>query len=89
MKAHIFLSGRVQGVGMRFFVHSVAQEHSLSGFVRNLPDGRVESILEGPKHDLEKALEEIKNGEYANYIRHVECAWEDTANTYPDFQVLL
>lgn len=41
------VSGRVQGVGFRFFVEHVARQEGVSGYVRNLPDGRVEALVEG------------------------------------------
>jgi acylphosphatase len=41
------ISGRVQGVGFRYFVEDVAQREGVSGYVRNLPDGRVEALVEG------------------------------------------
>jgi acylphosphatase len=42
-----FVTGRVQGVGFRFFVEHVARTEGVSGYVRNLPDGRVEALVEG------------------------------------------
>ena len=46
-QAHVFYSGIVQGVGFRFFVHHTAAALGLSGWVRNLRDGRVEILVEG------------------------------------------
>lgn len=86
-RAHLFLSGRVQGVGMRFYLRSLAYKHALPGFARNLPDGRVESILEGPKHQLEKMIEEIKKGEYANHIRQLQCSWESPSRSFDNFEI--
>jgi acylphosphatase len=53
------VEGHVQGVGYRWFVRSVATERGLSGSATNLPDGRVEVVLEGPADDVRAALAEL------------------------------
>lgn len=87
-RAHLFLSGTVQGVGMRFYIRSLASKHALAGFVRNLPDGRVESTLEGSQGAIQKAIQEIKQGEYADYVKNIECNWEEITSTLGDFEIL-
>ncbi len=57
---HIFFEGRVQGVGFRYTAKSVAQKLGLSGWVRNLRDGRVELIVKGDKDKIERFLNEIR-----------------------------
>jgi acylphosphatase len=52
-RIHLHISGRVQGVCYRMYARSRAHELSLRGFVRNLPDGRVELVAEGPGEDLD------------------------------------
>ena len=59
---HGLVSGRVQGVGFRYFVTRCAQAASVHGFVRNLPDGRVEFRLQGDMVTVEKVLEQIRQG---------------------------
>ncbi len=57
-----FVSGRVQGVGFRYFVRRQAEAEHLGGYVRNLPDGRVEFLLQGDGDALERVIERIRRG---------------------------
>ncbi|MGY1728726.1 acylphosphatase [Geodermatophilus sp. SYSU D01062] len=52
VRVRVLVSGRVQGVGYRWFVRGLAEATGLSGWARNLPDGRVEVELEGPADDV-------------------------------------
>jgi len=54
--------GHVQGVGFRYFVHSVAHSHGLSGYALNLADGRVEFLLQGDTDHIEQVIEQIRSG---------------------------
>ena len=54
--------GRVQGVGFRYFVSLSAGAHGLSGYARNLADGRVEFLLQGEVAAIDKVVEEIRRG---------------------------
>ena len=56
---HVFVSGRVQGVGFRFFVRAKASAYGLDGFVRNLPDGRVEVVAAGERPVLKGFIENL------------------------------
>jgi acylphosphatase len=56
VKAHVFFSGRVQGVFFRAFTRDNARKLGVRGWVRNLPDGRVEAVFEGPKDKVEKLI---------------------------------
>lgn len=55
-RAHVFVSGRVQGVGYRMSAWEMATDLGLHGWVRNLPDGRVEAVFEGKKELVEAAI---------------------------------
>lgn len=57
-----FISGRVQGVGFRFFAEAQAAVEGLHGFVRNLPDGRVEVLLEGDREAVDRAESRLRRG---------------------------
>lgn len=62
IRARIIISGFVQGVGFRYFIESLANELSLSGWVRNAPDGNVEAVFEGREENIEKAIVACKEG---------------------------
>ena len=59
---HYLISGRVQGVGYRRFAESRALELNLRGWVRNLQDGRVEALAQGPQNDLARFESYLKTG---------------------------
>ena len=60
-QAHIFFTGTVQGVGFRFTTQRIAIKFGLTGWVKNLSDGRVEALVEGEKEKIEDLLDEITN----------------------------
>ena len=83
----VFWSGRVQGVGFRYTTESVALELGVTGWVRNLPDGRVEALAEGPEKALKTLLERIASGPMKGYLRGVEIHWGSPTGEFDDFQV--
>lgn len=65
----VFYEGRVQGVGFRWSVRHIAKGFDVTGWVRNLVDGRVELQVSGDENEVIAFLDAIKNGELASYIR--------------------
>jgi acylphosphatase len=61
-RAHVFVSGRVQGVYYRANTRDTAHEHGVDGWVRNLDDGRVEAVFEGPREAVESMVEWCHEG---------------------------
>lgn len=84
---HVFVSGYVQGVGFRQFVKSEARKHSIHGWVRNLPDGRVEAMLQGEKKILEELLMTIKKGPFLAEVKDISVTWEEAEIQFSDFQI--
>ncbi len=84
-RAHIFISGKVQGVYFRSHVASLAKSYGLRGWVRNLADGRVETMLEGNKEIVEKVIEFCKNGPPNASVTDVQINWEKPKNKGGDF----
>lgn len=66
-QAHVLYSGRVQGVGFRFSALSWAQELDICGWVKNLPDGKVELLARGQEEKLDKFLKNIAS-DFSRYI---------------------
>ena len=69
------VSGRVQGVGYRYFVLGIAGRLGLTGWVANLPDGRVRCVAEGGRADLERLLAELEHGPGGASVASVEAGW--------------
>jgi acylphosphatase len=67
----VLYGGRVQGVGFRYTVRSLAARFKVTGFVRNLPDGRVQAVVEGEPSEVRGLLEAV-NAEMSHYIRNVQ-----------------
>lgn len=59
-RLEVRFAGRVQGVGFRYTTARLASKYSVTGYVRNLPDGRVELVLEGAQHTLRKLIDEVR-----------------------------
>jgi acylphosphatase len=66
------VSGRVQGVGFRFFARRAAESAGVAGWARNLPDGRVETVVEGEGSAVERYLEKIRRGPMGGRVDAVE-----------------
>jgi acylphosphatase len=86
-KVELLISGVVQGVGFRYFVYRVAQQFGAVGWVRNLPDGRVQVVAEGDRGRLEGFIEELKVGPRAASVRDVTAKWFEATGKYHSFEV--
>lgn len=75
-RVHVWISGRVQGVGFRFATCQIAELLGLSGWVRNLGEGRVEAVFEGPAADVAKAVAWCRQGPTGAWVSHLETAAE-------------
>lgn len=86
-RAHIFITGRVQGVFFRKFTHDYAVRLGLTGWVKNLPDGRMETVAEGEKEKLIELIELIKKGPPLAKIEKVEVSWEKAIGEFDGFSI--
>ncbi len=77
VRARAVLSGRVQGVGFRFFAEEWAERLGLGGYARNLPDGRLEVVAEGPEQAVGDFLAAIRRGPRSAVVTAVEVRWEE------------
>lgn len=86
-QVHLFISGRVQGVFFRMHTHKKALALKLTGWVKNIPDGRVETFAEGPSQNLEIFVDWCHQGPPAADVSHVAVEWLDEENQYQDFRI--
>jgi acylphosphatase len=86
-RVHVIVSGRVQGVAYRYFVERRAAEIPVTGWVRNLRDGRVEIMAEGEKADLESFLGFLRQGPRMANVDDLDILWEDYRGEYKDFRI--
>lgn len=84
---HLRVSGRVQGVGFRWFVVREAEKAGVTGWVRNLPDGRVEAWLEGEGEAVRAVEQAVARGPRHAEVAGVERRDERPAGRYEDFGV--
>jgi len=87
-RAHIFISGIVQGVYYRYNAMKKAQELGLKGWVRNLRDGRVEVVCEGRREDIDRLIEWCKKGPPGAYVESVQVAFEQFKGEFRTFEIL-
>ena len=84
-RAHVWVSGRVQGVFFRQSTENRARELGLTGWVRNLPDGRVEAIAEGDPDALAEWIAFCHVGPPAAQVTHVDVQWESPTGEFAGF----
>lgn len=86
-RAHVFISGRVQGVFFRSEARYEAKKHGVSGWVRNLPDDRVEAVFEGEEENVKKLLEFCRQGPPGARVTGTNVIWESYFGEFTDFEV--
>ena len=81
------IRGDVQGVGYRFFAQRAAARHQVVGYVRNLPDGTVEALAEGPANSVESFKHDLATGPHWASVEQVEEINLDPSGKYPSFRI--
>ncbi len=87
-RVHVFLSGRVQGVGFRDFTRGWAGKLKVNGWVRNLRDGRVEAVFEGPTERVAELIEKVKRGPGMARVTGIEIKDEPYQGEFKSFRRL-
>jgi acylphosphatase len=85
-RCQVFYSGHVQGVGFRYTTSHIAARFEVTGFVRNLPDGRVELVAEGSPEELTAFLDEMAE-RMGNYIRSTAVDRRAATGEFHDFSI--
>jgi acylphosphatase len=86
LRMTIHYSGRVQGVGFRYTARSIARRYSVSGYVCNLPDGKVELVVEGERAELDAYLAEVRDY-FFNHIRDERCDTQSATGQFSGFEI--
>ena len=86
-RAHVFVSGKVQGVYYRANTQEAAREKGIGGWVRNLDDGRVEAVFEGEKDGVEAIVEWCHKGSRRAEVEDAEVEWEVATDEFDGFEV--
>jgi acylphosphatase len=87
IRAHVFVSGRVQGVFFRSETRYEAKRRKVDGWVRNTSDGRVEAVFEGEKEDVKKVIDFCRRGPSGARVMKIDVRWEDYIAEFKDFKV--
>jgi acylphosphatase len=85
-RREVHYSGRVQGVGFRFTARAVARQYAVTGFVRNLPDGRVQLVAEGQPAEIRAFLDALR-AELRAHIREVQETTSPATGHYEGFEI--
>jgi acylphosphatase len=88
VRAHVFISGRVQGVNFRAYMRDRAREAGVEGWVRNLSDSRVEAVFEGTRPAVQKLVSWCYSGPVHAEVAKVERAWEQPTGKEGSFSIL-
>ena len=83
---HCFFEGRVQGVGFRYTTRNIAINFNVTGYVRNLPDGRVEIVAEGPEAEVSAFIDTVTS-RMGRFIHTVDKKEEPALGEYPYFGI--
>jgi acylphosphatase len=85
VRAHVFVSGRVQGVLFRHETKRRADNQGVKGWVRNLPDGRVEAVFEGEEEAVKALIEFCRRGPSGAKVTNVDLTWENYTGEFGGF----
>jgi acylphosphatase len=88
-RLHAIIDGRVQGVSFRYYTTQYARSlDSVTGWVRNLPDGSVEVTAEGPRPQLDRLLAFLNHGPAGARVESVTATWHAATGEFDDFTVI-
>jgi len=87
-RAHLFVSGRVQGVYFREFTRKQALRLGVTGWVKNCPDGRVEALAEGERSRLDRLVADLRSGPCASRVDDIHIEWEEYSRSFDTFHII-
>jgi len=87
VRAQVLVGGRVQGVFFRSETQDEARRNNVTGWVQNLPDGRVEAAFEGEKANVDRLIEFCRRGPPEARVTNIEVSWEETTGEFKNFVI--
>ena len=87
VQAHVIFRGKVQGVFFRANTERKARELGLTGWVRNLPDGTVESIFEGSRDAIDRAIEWCRSSQPYARVTDADVDWKEYEGKFSSFEI--
>lgn len=87
-QAQVFVSGFVQGVGFRQWIKRNAEKLGITGWVRNLSDGRVKGVFVGEKKQLDNIISICRKGPFLSEVKSVDVIWEESIEKFDTFEIL-
>ena len=88
-RVHLLITGKVQNVSYRINAKRKAEEFDLAGWVKNIPDGRVEILAEGKKENLKKMIDWCHNGSDYAIVNEVKIEWAEYEEKFDKFIILV
>lgn len=83
---HVLFSGYVQGIGFRYTTERIGRKFPVTGYVRNLPNGKVELVAEGEERALQDFLKAVEEA-FKSFIRGTEVRWKEPAGGWQEFGI--
>jgi acylphosphatase len=87
VRAHVLVSGRVQGIFFRSETSYEAKKRGVKGWIRNLEDGRVEAIFEGEEKRVKELIEFCRHGPPGAKVTNVDATWENYKSEFRNFEI--
>lgn len=87
VRAHVIVDGRVQGVCFRMDTRRAAMDRNIRGWVRNLPDGRVEAVFEGNEGDVKSMIQWCEKGPPLARVAKLSLEWEQYTGKFDRFEI--
>ena len=87
VKSHLRITSRVQGVGYRYFAYNTANKLGLRGYVRNLWNGEVEAVVEGPRNLIERMIQYLRQGPAMARVDDIDITWADATGKFRNFGI--
>jgi len=88
IRVHVWVSGHVQGVSFRYYTKEQAEDLDVNGWIKNLPDGKVEAVFEGEESAVNQMIEFCRHGSTGAHVNDVQAQKEKFINEFQGFGIV-